>query len=73
MIKKIQRPNLESYYNGKKNISPIDILPFLPPPYSYFYDARHWVYDTTDGVLPFAVTTRIFANHQQFLLYYEET
>lgn len=70
---KLNRPSSKSLYNGKKNISPIDILPYLTPPHSYFYDARHWVYDTTDGILPFSVTTRIFANHQQFLLYYEET
>ena len=50
-----------------------DILPYLPPPDGYFFDSRHWVYDTLDGILPFAVTTRISANHQQFLLYYEET
>ena len=70
---KLIRPDKESYYNGKKNISPIDILSFLPPPNGYFFDSRHWVYDTLDGILPFAVTTRISANHQQFLLYYEET
>jgi hypothetical protein len=49
------------------------ILPYLPPPHGYFFDSRHWVYDTTDGILPFSVTTRIDANSQQYLLYYEET
>ncbi len=73
MVKKIRRPNRKSFYNGMMNISPIDILPFLPPPSSYFFDSRHWVYDTTDGIMPFAVTTRISANSQQYLLTYEET
>ena len=70
---KIVRPDEESMYNGKKNISPIDILPYLPPPMGYFYDSRHWVYDTLDGIMPFAVTTRINANLQQWLLTYIET
>lgn len=70
---KLTRPQLPSLYNGGKNIHPIDILDYLPPPSCYFFDSRHWVYDTIDGILPFAVTTRIAANHQQFLLLYEET
>ena len=63
---------LNKRYHGD-DIRLFDILPFLPPPHSYFFDTRHWVYDTTEGILPFAVTTRISANHQQFLLFYEET
>ena len=56
---------------GENN--PLNIVPYLPPPNGYFYDSRHWVYDTLDGILPFSVTTRISANNQQFLLTYEET
>jgi DNA (cytosine-5)-methyltransferase 1 len=43
-----------------------EILPYLPDE-DCFFDSRHWVYDTTEGVLPFSVTTRIDANNQQFL------
>lgn len=43
-----------------------EILPYLPDE-DCFFDSRHWVYNTTDGVLPFSVTTRIDANNQQFL------
>lgn len=43
-----------------------EILPYLPIE-DCFFDSRHWVYDTTEGVLPFSVTTRIDANNQQFL------
>lgn len=71
---KLKRPDVESLLGGgKMNISPIDILHELPPPHSYFFDSRHWVFETIDGVLPFAVTTRIAANNQQYLLFYDET
>lgn len=43
-----------------------EILPHLPDE-DCFFDSRHWVYNTTEGVLPFSVTTRIDANNQQFL------
>lgn len=69
---KIKRPELESVLGGgRKNITPFDILPYLPSS-SCFFDSRHWVYDTVDGVLPFAVTTRIAANNQQYLKVYDE-
>ena len=68
---KLHRPNIESVLGGgRKNISPYDILPFLPDE-DCFFDCRHWVLDTTDGILPFSVTTRIAANNQQYLKVYE--
>lgn len=48
----------------------MDILPYLPEA-DCFFDSRHWVYGTTDEALPFAVTTRIAANNQQYLKIYE--
>lgn len=70
-MKRIHRPAAESVLGGgRKNITPMDILPFLPEA-DCFFDSRHWVYGTTDGVLPFAVTTRIAANNQQYLKIYE--
>lgn len=69
---KIRRPEIESVLGGgRKNISPYDILPYLPDE-DCFFDSRHWVYDTTDGILPFSVTTRIGANNQQYLKIYEQ-
>ena len=66
-MKKIRRPHIESVLGGgRKNISPHDIIPYLPDE-GCFFDSRHWVYDTINGVLPFAVTTRIAANNQQYL------
>lgn len=63
--KKIQRPDVESVLGGgRKNISPFDIIPYLPDE-DCFFDSRHWVYGT--DVLPFALTTRIAANNQQYL------
>jgi len=47
-------------------IRPENILPHLPKQ-DCFFDCRHWVVGTTDDVLPFAVTTRIGANNQQWL------
>lgn len=55
---------------NKRGITVYDIIPHLPGK-DCFFDCRHWVYDTTDGILPFAVTTRIGANNQQFLKVYE--
>lgn len=43
-----------------------EILPYLPNE-DCFFDTRHWTCDTTDGILPFAVTTDISRNAQQFL------
>ena len=48
-----------------------DILPFLPES-DCFFDCRHFVYETTDNFLPFALTTRVAANNQQYLKLYEE-
>lgn len=70
---KIRRPSVESLLGGgRMNISPIDILDYLPKK-DCFFDSRHWVFSTIDGVFPFSVTTRIAANNQQYLLKYEET
>lgn len=52
---------------GRKNTNLTEILPLLPP-CDVFVDIRHGVYDTTDGMLPFAVTTRIAASCQQWLI-----
>ena len=63
--KKMQRPEVVSVLGGgRKNISPFDIIPYLPDE-DCFFDSRHWVYGT--DVLPFALTTRIAANNQQYL------
>lgn len=50
--------------NGKKAISPFDILPYLPEG-DCFFDSRHWIVGI--DILPFALTTRIAANCQQYL------
>ena len=64
---KLKRPNIESVLGGgRKNISPFDIIPYLPDE-DCFFDSRHWVCETVDGILPFSVTTRIAANNQQYL------
>lgn len=69
---KIKRPNVESVLGGgRKNISPWDIIPYLPDA-DCFFDSRHWVVETTDGILPFSVTTRIGANNQQYLKVYDK-
>ena len=69
---KLKRPKVESVLGGgRKNISPYDILTYLPKE-DCFFDCRHWVVATTDEPLPFAVTTRIGANNQQYLKVYEE-
>ena len=43
-----------------------EILPYLPDE-DCFFDSRHGVYDLTENILPFSVTTRIYDNNQQFL------
>lgn len=43
-----------------------EILPYLPNE-DCFFDTRHWTCDTTEGILPFAVTTKINSNSQQYL------
>lgn len=63
-MNKIPKPKVQS--NNWRQI-----LPFLPNR-DLFFDSRHWVYGYIDEELPFAVTTRISANNQQFLLLYEK-
>ena len=50
-------------------ITPYDILPYLPHR-RCFFDSRHWVVGIDE--LPFAVTTRIAANNQQYLFDVQE-
>ena len=44
-----------------------DILPYLQDIGSCFFDCRHFVYDTLDGVFPFPFTCRGMFSNQQFL------
>ena len=67
-ILKLKRP-IRGGYNSKKLSSPYDILPYLPDE-DCFFDSRHWVVGV--DILPFALTTRINANYQQFLKVYED-
>lgn len=64
---KIKKPsefkNVEQRFNSH---TLNEILPYLPNE-DCFFDTRHWTCDTTDGILPFAVTTDISRNAQQFL------
>jgi hypothetical protein len=70
-IKHIARPRTVSVLGGgRQNITPWDILPHLPNEDCVF-DCRHWVYETTDNIMPFSVTTRIGANNQQYVKLYE--
>ena len=69
-MKKINKPKGLIGINGKKPIGIGDILPYLPNE-SGFVDTRHWVWGGQNEVFPFAVTTRISANQQQFLIEYE--
>ena len=48
-----------------------DILPYLPNQ-DCFFDCRHFVYETTNNFLPFALTTRVSCNNQQYLKIYEK-
>lgn len=66
-LHKITSPILE---DGDYRI--LDIMPYLPKR-DCFFDSRQWTVGFTADVLPFAVTTRISANNQQWLLLYEET
>lgn len=71
-MKKIRKPlGMSVLGGGRQNITVYDILPYLPDE-DCFFDSRHWVYETTDGILPFSVTTRISANNQQYLKIYEK-
>lgn len=69
-MKKILKPKGLIGVNGKKPIGIGDIIPYLPNE-SGFVDTRHWVWGGQNEEFPFAVTTRISANQQQFLIEYE--
>ena len=70
-MRKINKPNGLIGVNGKKPIAIADILPYLPNE-SGFVDTRHWVWGGQNEEFPFAVTTRISANQQQFLIEYDK-
>lgn len=67
---KLKRPDGLVGRNGGEPIAVADIVPYLPME-DVFFDSRHWVCETVDGILPFALTTRVEANHQQYLKLYE--
>ena len=67
-ILKLKCP-IKVWVGGKKPSSPYDILPYLPDE-DCFFDSRHLVVGI--DILPFALTTRINANCQQFLKVYED-
>lgn len=70
-MRKIHKPKTLIGINGKKPIGIADILPYLPYE-SGFVDTRHWIWGGgVEEEFPFAVTTRINANQQQFLIEYE--
>ena len=69
-MKKIHKPKGLIGINRKKPIGIGDILPYLPNE-SGFVDTRHWVWGGQNEAFPFALTTRISANQQQFLIEYE--
>ena len=56
--------------NGKEPIGIGDIIPYLPNE-SGFVDTRDWVWWRVNEEFPFAVTTRINANMQPYLIEYE--
>ena len=70
-MKKIHKPKGLIGINGKKPIGIADILPYLPNE-SGFVDTRHWIWGGVNEEFPFAVTTRINANQQQFLIEYDK-
>ena len=65
---KLQLPSELTTRQGKrgktKTCTVGEVVPYLPPK-TCFFDIRHLVVDT--DLLPFAVTTRINANNQQYL------
>lgn len=63
-MRRIRRPKDLVVIGGRN--SPLNIISSLPMQ-SCFFDFRHWTYEFTDGVLPFALTSRVSANNQQFL------
>lgn len=70
-MKKILKPKGLKGINGKKPIAIADILPYMPDE-SGFVDTRHWVWGGQNEEFPFAVTTRINANMQQYFIEYEQ-
>ena len=68
-MKKIRRPTGLARRGFGKNY-PGHILPYLPDE-DCFFDSRQWTYGLASEELPFAVTTRISANNQQWLKIYE--
>lgn len=70
---KIRRPKGLIGENGGEPIRVADILPYLPKT-DCFFDSRHWIAEdiSNGGCLPFALTTRVEANHQQYLRMYEQ-
>lgn len=68
---KLHRPKGLRGVNGMEPIAVADIVPYLPKK-DCFFDSRHWICEEIQGgVLPFALTTRVEANHQQYLRIYE--
>ena len=64
---KIKKPSVFKDVEHRFNSHTLnEILPYLPNE-DCFFDTRHWTCDTTDGLLPFAVTTDISRNAQQYL------
>lgn len=70
-MRKIHKPKGLIGVNGKKPIAIADILPYLSDE-SGFVDTRHWIWGGQNEEFPFALTTRINANEQQFLIEYED-
>ena len=70
-MRKIHKPKGLIGVNGKMPIAIADILPYLPDE-SGFVDTRHWIWGGQNEEFPFALTTRINANEQQFLIEYED-
>lgn len=71
---KIRKPKILQERKGNRGghtTTVGDILPYLPHK-DCFFDCRHFVYETTDKFLPFALTTRVSCNNQQYLKIYEE-
>ena len=64
-MKHIPRPPIDDNSDIGKN-SPLRIIPYLPDE-ECFFDSRHWTYGLLADVLPFALTTRVNENNQQFL------
>ena len=70
-MRKIKRPRGLIGVNGKMAIAIDDIIPFVPGK-SGFVDTRHWVWGGVDEAFPFAVTTRINANMQQYYIEFSD-